>query len=114
MITATARVPVLMTAKEKTQIARKAKEAGISMGEYLRRAAKSFRPSKNDKALEAMIGQMLKATERANQAISDALTFVEASNRRIAKMESQRSLKVEKWPHQSEQPAKWISCSLGA
>ena len=92
MTTATARVPVLMTVKEKTQIARKAKEAGISMGEYLRRAAESFRPSENDKALEAMIGRMLKATERADQAISDALTFVEASNQRIAKMESQRKV----------------------
>ena len=92
MTTATARVPVLMTAKEKTQIARKAKEAGISMGEYLRRAAESFRPSEDDKALEAMIDQMLKATERTDQAIEDALAFVEKSNRRIAVMEAQRKV----------------------
>ena len=92
MTIATARVPVLMTAKEKAQIARKAKEAGVSMGEYLRRAAESFRPSEDDKALEAMIDQMLKATERADQAIEDALTFIDASNRRIAKMESERKV----------------------
>lgn len=92
MTTATARVPVLMTAKEKAQISRKAKEAGISVGEYLRRAAESFRPSEDDKALEAMIDQMIKATERADQAIDEALAFVEASNRRIAKMESQRKV----------------------
>ena len=92
MTTATARVPVLMTNKEKAQITREAKKAGISVGEYLRRAAKSFRPSENDEALEAMIDQMLKATERADQAIEDALAFVESSNQRIAKMESHRTL----------------------
>ncbi len=92
MTTATARVPVLMTAKEKARISRKAKEAGLSMGEYLRRAAESFRPSEDDQALEAMIDQMLKATERAGQSIEDALAFVEASNRRIAAMEAQRKV----------------------
>lgn len=92
MTTATARVPVLMTAKEKAQIVKKAKEAGLSMGEYLRRAAESFRPSEDDKALEAMIDQMLKATKRADQAIEEALAFVEASNRRIAAMEAKRKV----------------------
>jgi phosphotransacetylase len=81
-----------MTAKEKAQISRKAKEAGLSMGEYLRRAAESFRPSEDDQALEAMIDQMLKATERAGQSIEDALAFVEASNRRIAAMEARRKV----------------------
>lgn len=92
MTTATERVPVLMTTKEKTRIAKKAKEAGISMGEYLRRAAESFRPTEDDKALEAMIDQMLKATERADQAIEDALKYVDASNRRIAAMETKRKV----------------------
>lgn len=90
MTTATARIPVLVTTKEKTQIAKKAKNAGLSMGEYLRRAAQSFRPSDDDKALEGMIDQMLKATERAERAIEDALMFVEESNRRIAAMEETR------------------------
>lgn len=92
MTTATARVPILMTAKEKAQIARKAKAAGISMGEYLRRAAESFRPSEDDRALEAMIDQMLKATKRADQAIEEALVFVDASNRRIAAMEAKKKV----------------------
>lgn len=90
MATATERVPVLMPAKEKAQIAKKAKEAGLSVGEYLRQAAKSFRPSEDDKAFEGMINQMLKATERASNAIDDALAFVEASNQRIATLEAQR------------------------
>lgn len=92
MTTATARVPILMTAKEKARIVKRAKEAGLSMGEYLRRAAESFRPSEDDKALEAMIDQMLKATKRAEQAIDEALAFVEASNRRIAAMEVKRKV----------------------
>lgn len=91
MATATARVPVLMTAKEKAHIAKRAKEAGMSMGEYLRRAAGSFRPPEDDKALQAMIEQMLKATKRADQAIEAALDFVDASNRRIAAMEAKRT-----------------------
>ena len=54
----------------------------------MRRAAKSFYPSESDEALEAMIEQMLKATERADQAIEETLDFVAASNQRIAEMES--------------------------
>jgi len=79
-----------MTGKEKAEIAKKAKAAGLSMGEYLRRAAKSFKPPKDEEVLEKMIEQMVKATERAEKSIDEALAFVEASNRRIAKMEAAR------------------------
>ena len=91
MATATARVPVLMTEAEKVQIVKKAKQFGISTGEYMRRAAGSFQPSQDDGVLEAMIDQMLKATERAENAIDEALSFVAESNERIAAMESQRN-----------------------
>jgi hypothetical protein len=87
MATATERIPVLVTAKEKNQIATMAKNAGISMGELLRRAASSYRPSDDDRALEGMIDQMNKTTAQANAAIDKALAFVEASNKRIAAME---------------------------
>lgn len=90
MATATARIPVLVTDAEKARIVKKAKAAGLSTGEYMRRAAASFRASEDDKALEAMIDQMLKATVRADRAIEDALKFVAESNKRIAAMESQR------------------------
>lgn len=88
MATATARIPVLVTKTEKARIVKKAKAAGLSTGEYMRKAAESFRPSEDDEALEAMIDQMLKATERADRAIDDALIFVAESNKRIAAMES--------------------------
>jgi len=87
MATATERIPVLVTATEKGQIAQMAKAAGLSMGEFLRRAAASFRPSEDDKILEGMIDQMNKTTAQANAAIDRALASVEASNRRIADME---------------------------
>ncbi len=90
MATATARISVLVTDAEKARIVKKAKAAGLSTGEYMRRAAASFRASEDDKALEAMIDQMLKATLRADRAIEDALKFVAESNKRIAAMESQR------------------------
>jgi hypothetical protein len=87
MASATERIPVLVTATEKGQIAKMAKTAGLSMGEFLRRAAASYRPSEDDKMLEGMIDQMNKTTAQASAAIDKALAFVEASNKRIAAME---------------------------
>lgn len=87
MATATERIPVLVTTTEKGQIANMAKSAGLSMGEFLRRAAAAYRPSEEDKVLEGMIDQMNKTTAQASAAIDEALTFVEASNKRIAAME---------------------------
>ncbi len=94
MSIANQRIPVLVTAAEKSQIAKRAKKAGLSMGEYMRRAAQSYSPSEDEKALSAMIDEMLLATERAENAIDEAIAFVEASNKRIAKMEAQRKRKV--------------------
>ena len=72
MATSKVRVPVLMTEAEKSRIVVKARRAGLSTGEYVRRAAQSFRLSEDDKIMEGMIDQMLKATERAERAIEDA------------------------------------------
>jgi hypothetical protein len=87
MATATERIPVLVTAAEKGFIAKMAKDAGLSMGEFLRRAASSYRSSEEDQALAGMIDQMNKTTAQAGAAIDEALVFVEASNKRIAAME---------------------------
>lgn len=87
MATATERIPVLVTSTEKGQIAKMAKAAGLSMGEYFRRAAAAFQPTEDQKMLEGMIDQMNKTTAQANAAIDQALAFVEASNKRIAVME---------------------------
>ena len=69
-------------------IAQMAQEANLSMGEFLRRAASAFRPGEDDTVLEGMLDQMNKTTAQASAAIDDALAFVDASNQRIAAMES--------------------------
>jgi len=88
------RIPVLVTTTEKTKIGKQAKKAGLSVGEYMRRAAKSYNASEDEQALSAMINQMVKATDRAEKAIDDTISFVEASNKRIEKMESQNNKKA--------------------
>ena len=87
MATASERIPVLVSTAEKARIAKMAEAAGLSMGEFLRRAAAAFRPSDDDKILDGMIDQMNKTTAQANAAIDEALADVEASNKRIAAME---------------------------
>ncbi len=88
MATATERVPVLMTPDEKRRVVSKAKKAGVAIGEYIRRAVDGYRPTEDEKALEAMIKQMNQATKNAEKSIDDTLIFVEASNKRINEMEA--------------------------
>ena len=90
MAVANERIPILVTAGEKSRIAAMAKSAGLSMGEFLRRAAAAYRPSNDDELLEGAITQILETTRKAERAIDDALAYVEASNRRIAQMEARR------------------------
>ncbi|MGF1645152.1 MAG: hypothetical protein ACFCUJ_16060 [Thiotrichales bacterium] len=91
MATASERIPVLVTPQEKALIAQKAQEAHLSVGEFLRRAASSFRPEEDESVLEGMIDQMQKTMAQASAAIDDALAFVEASNQRIAAMEARKT-----------------------
>ena len=84
---ASERIPVLVTGVEKAQISKAAKAAGVSMGEYLRRAASLYVPSEDDAALEGLLTQVRKTTAAASAAIDSAVTEIEASNARIAAME---------------------------
>ncbi|MDP2816237.1 MAG: hypothetical protein Q8O19_06115 [Rectinemataceae bacterium] len=90
MAIATERIPVLVSREEKINLAQKAKQSRVSMGEYLRRAAAAYRTTDDDAVLDGMIAQMLKTTEQAEHAIDNALALVEASNLRIAAMEANR------------------------
>jgi len=85
-MSATKRITVLVTASEKRRIAKRAKAAGLSRGEFLRRAVDCF-PLSEDEVLEGMIAEMNETTTRASATIDKALTFIEASNKRIARME---------------------------
>lgn len=85
----TERIPVLVSREEKAEIARRAKAAGVSMGEYLRRGAKSYRSStpEEERLLVALIDRMNKTTDEARKAIEELLAAVAASERRIQAME---------------------------
>jgi hypothetical protein len=86
-LAATDRIPVLVTRPEKDRFARLAKAAGVSVGEFFRRAADAYNPSEDDQLLLGMIEQMNKTTAQASAAIDEALAFVDASNKRIAVLE---------------------------
>lgn len=88
MATATERVPVLMTATEKKRIARQAQKAGVSIGEYLRRAAAAFSPEEDEEALAGLLARVERSTAAAGIAVDDALAYVDESNKRIAAMEA--------------------------
>ncbi len=88
MTTVTERIPVLVTKQEKARITRMARDAGLSVGEYLRRAAAAFRPDEDERVVLGMIDQVVKTTLRASAAVDEALQFVEASNQRMAALEA--------------------------
>jgi hypothetical protein len=90
MAIATERVPVLMSPGEKKLFADRARQAGCSLGEFFRRAASTYQAKDADDLLDGLIGQMQKTSVEAEAAIDAALAFVEASNQRIAAMESAR------------------------
>jgi hypothetical protein len=90
MAIATERVPVLMSPGEKKLFADRARQAGCSLGEFFRRAASTYQAKEDDDLLDRLIGQMHKTTVQAEASIEAALAFVEASNQRIAAMESAR------------------------
>ena len=82
------RVPVLMSAAEKKRISKEAQRAGVSIGEYLRRAAAAFSPDDENEALDGLLRQVEKSTAAANAAMERTLARVDASNRRIEIMET--------------------------
>ncbi|MCP4187194.1 MAG: hypothetical protein GY763_06265 [Gammaproteobacteria bacterium] len=88
---ATERIPVLMTPVEKRRVVAKAKKAGLKTSEFMRLAASNYHPNDDEKAFEAMITHMNKVTANTSRVIDKALAKVEASNKRIAKMEARAS-----------------------
>jgi len=91
---ATERVPVLMTVAEKKRIVGRAKKAGLTTAEYMRRAAEGFSPSKDEAALVSMIEEMNRVTATTEKAIDATLKFVADSNKRIARLEARAKRKV--------------------
>ena len=88
---ATERILVLVTREQKARLARRAKAANLTMGEFVRRAAEAYQPDADEKALEKLIGQVKETADQATRAVEAALTRVAESQKRIADLESAHS-----------------------
>lgn len=87
MSAATARIVVQATPAEKRALVAKAKALAIPIAELMRRGAREYQPV-DDKDLEMLAEAARDAAERSAKTIDDALAYIEASNKRIAKLEA--------------------------
>jgi hypothetical protein len=88
MAGAVERIVVQATAQDKKAIAAKAKQLDLPVSELMRRGAFAYQSGASDAELGALADAAKDAADRAGAAIEDALSFIEASNQRIAAMES--------------------------
>ncbi|MEQ1804336.1 MAG: hypothetical protein ABL900_03085 [Burkholderiaceae bacterium] len=88
MAGAVERIVVQATAQDKKAIAAKAKKLDIPVSELMRRGAFAYRSGESDAELGNLADSARNAADRAGAAIDDALSFIDASNRRIAAMEA--------------------------
>jgi len=94
MAGAVERIVVQATSQEKKAIVAKAKKLDLSISELMRRGAFAYETGEADAELGALADAAKAAAERAGAAIDDALSYIEASNRRIATMEA-KAAKVQ-------------------
>ncbi|WP_295645672.1 hypothetical protein [uncultured Methylibium sp.] len=88
MAAAVERIVVQATLQDKQAIAAKAKKLDLPISELMRRGAFAYQADEADAELGALADAAKGAADRAGAAIDDALAFIEASNKRIASMES--------------------------
>ena len=96
MATAIARIVVQATPQEKRAITAKAKRLGIPISELMRRGATAYETTQSDDELGALADAAKVAAERASASIDETLVFIDASNKRIAAMESKARAKQPK------------------
>ena len=88
MAAATERIVVQTTPREKKGIVAKAKRLGLPISELMRRGATAYESAEADEELGALADAAKGAAKRAGRSIDDALEFIEASNKRIAALET--------------------------
>ena len=88
MATAVERIVVQATAQDKKAIAAKAKKLDLPISELMRRGAFAYESGESDAEMAALADAAIGAAVRAGHAIDDALSFIDASNQRIAAMEA--------------------------
>lgn len=86
VMVASERIVVMVTPHEKKEISRTAKRFGINVSELVRRSVRGFQPPQEEPELEALLLRVNASTKEANEALDDALRFVQESNRRIDAM----------------------------
>jgi hypothetical protein len=87
-MSATARIVVQVTPAEKRSISSKAKSLGIPVSALMRTSASAFAPEDEQADLAVLADAAHAASERSCKAIDDSLAFIAASEKRIAKMET--------------------------
>lgn len=90
-MTANERIVVLATKEQKRRFAAQAKAAGLSTGEFLRRAGETYISPEDEELLGGMLSQVSKAAMQSMRAIDDALAFVARSEKRLEKLGSSRN-----------------------
>jgi hypothetical protein len=86
MATVGERLVVQLTSKEKREICRKAREAGLNVSEFVRRALAGSTDDSSE--LNELLDRTKAAAKESIAVIDDALAYVNESNRRIAQMEA--------------------------
>lgn len=81
--TANERIVVQVTTVQKRAIANTAKRLGLNVSELMRQAAQGFTPPEDEQEILALVERVNASTKEASQALDDALSFVEESNKRI-------------------------------
>jgi hypothetical protein len=98
MAAAVERIVVQATAQDKKSIAAKAKKLDMPISELMRRGAFAYESGESDAELGALADAARDAADRAGEAIDDALSFIEASNQRIAALEAKAAKAVATAP----------------
>lgn len=98
----TVRITIRVSPRQKAIIAARAKDAGMSVSAYMRRAALPGGTLHDERVFEPLLATLDRSTQRACRAIDDAVTFARASNARIARMERDAAVLRERASH-------WIS-----
>lgn len=80
------RITVHVTRDESVRLAKCAERRGLSLSEFMRRAALEFPGTNEEQAQTTPTNAVIDATERAERAIDDSLEYVARSNERIERM----------------------------
>jgi hypothetical protein len=89
------RIVVQATPQDKRTIVAKAKKLDIPISELMRRGAFQYESDESNIELNALAIAAKRAADNASASIDDALSFIAASNKRIAAMEAKATKAVK-------------------